>query len=795
MNSKRLVFFLFCAVAFSIGASAARQNETLLRGTIVDIDGVPAGFATAYLSGADGAVVCGTTADADGRFELRAAYGEYKLTVSLVGYKDASQTVRLKDAQMELPAIRLEEDSEMLGEAMVQAVMPKTRITGEGLATSVRGSVLENAGTARDVLGKVPGLIKGRDGLEVIGKGAPQIYINGHKVTDAGELDRLLSHEIQSVEVISNPGAQYDATVRAVVRIRTVKRQGEGFGFNANFSDSQSLTRKENNDPAAAFNANYRNGGMDVFGGVNVSRDSNIQLSDLVQETLGTTSFKQDGTIDADFLEKDFGLNGGFNWQMADNHSVGFKADWNRVGHYSEHILIDDYIFMDGAQYDHLRTSSEGSSGSIIPHTLSTNAYYNGVAGKLGIDLNLDYFNMTDSRRSRSDEESVIDDAMVTTESLSDNKLYAAKLVFTYPVWQGALQFGTEETFSRRSDDYSLQGAAVPASSSRVREDNYAGFVNYGFMVQKLGQLSAGLRYEHVNYAYDDLLGSDSFTKVYDNLFPSASFAGAFGPVQTILSYSARTARPDFSSLSSSIRYNNRYTLQGGNAKLQPQTIQEFSLTSLWKFLTFVVNYNRMDNPIITWAKPYNNEGVIMLQPFNLDRPARMMSAFISATPTVGLWTMGYTVGLQQSWLNVDVADPAQPTVMKTISFNDKPIWIAQLLNTFSLKKGWQLEMNGEYHSPGYAQNAMITNHFLDLSAAVQKAFMRDGSLVLRLEGKDLAGLGYNNIFSDLGSYRLTQSVILDTRRVVFSVRYRFNSAESKYKGTGAGKDARDRMK
>jgi hypothetical protein len=306
--------------------------------------------------------------------------------------------------------------------------------------------------------------------------------------------------------------------------------------------------------------------------------------------------------------------------------------------------------------------------------------------------------------------------------------------------------------------------------------------------------VGAGLRYEHVDYSYDDLLGSESFSKRYDNLFPSLSFAGAFGPVQTILSYSARTARPSFSMLSSAIRYNNRYTLQSGNAKLQPQTLQEFSLTSIWKFLTFVANYNRTDNPIITWAVPYNSEGVIMLQPFNLGVPIRGLSAFLSATPTVGIWTMGYTVGMQQSWLSVDASELGAPS-SKVLSFNDKPIWIAQLLNTFSLKKGWQFELGGQYLSPGYDKNVMVTNHFLDLSAAVQKTMLRDGSLVLRLEGKDLAGLGYYNIFTDLGSYRITQSVITDTRRIVFSVRYRFNSADSKYKGTGAGKDARDRMR
>ena len=219
---KKLITLLTCIFCLGTQIFAARQDETVLRGSLVDASGAPVGFATAYLSAADGRVVTGVTTGEDGRFELRAASGTYTLTVSLVGYLDASQAVTLAGALMELPPIRMEEDTLLLGEAVVQAVMPKTKLTGEGLATSVRGSVLENAGTARDVLGKVPGLIKGQNGLEVIGKGAPLVYINGHKLTDATELDRLQSNEIQSVEVITNPGAQYDATVRAVVRIKTI---------------------------------------------------------------------------------------------------------------------------------------------------------------------------------------------------------------------------------------------------------------------------------------------------------------------------------------------------------------------------------------------------------------------------------------------------------------------------------------------------------------------------------------------------------------------------------------------
>ena len=258
-------------------------------------------------------------------------------------------------------------------------------------------------------------------------------------------------------------------------------------------------------------------------------------------------------------------------------------------------------------------------------------------------------------------------------------------------------------------------------------------------------------------------MGDGSFSRKYDNLFPSVSFAGVLGPVQTMLSYSARTARPGFSMLSTAIRYNNRYTLQGGNATLQPQAIQSLSATALWNFLTLAVSYDRTKDPIITWANLYNDEGVILLKPVNTENPLRTLSAFLVATPTIGPWNISATTGFQKTWLKVG------DTV-----FNDAPIWIARLNNTLTLQKGWQLELGGEYHSPGQQQNITLTNHYFDLTAAVQKTLLKDGSLVLRLEGRDLAYKGHNNVFTNLGHYNITQSVLMDTQRLVFSIRYRF---------------------
>ena len=153
------------------------------RGKVVDESGEPVAYANvAVLSKADSTVVCGTVTGEDGSFNIITGETDGIMMVAMMGYK----TVFLTPADGAV--ITLAADTAMLEGAAVTAVMPKTKLTGEGLQTNVRGSVLENAGTANDVLSKTPGLIKGQNGLEVIGKGSPLVYINGRKVSDSSEL-------------------------------------------------------------------------------------------------------------------------------------------------------------------------------------------------------------------------------------------------------------------------------------------------------------------------------------------------------------------------------------------------------------------------------------------------------------------------------------------------------------------------------------------------------------------------------------------------------------------------------
>ncbi len=770
---------LLPAVAFAAGD---------WKGKVLDDKGEPVPFANVVvLSGADSSVVSGATTAEDGSFNISTDGKDQLMMVSMVGYR----TLYVRAAQN--ITVTLTPDNEYLEGAVVSAVIPKTKLTGDGLQTSVRGTVLETAGTANDVLARTPGIVKSQDGLQVVGKGAPLVYVNGRKLSDLTELDRLQSNEIQSVEVITNPGAQYSANVRSVVRIRTVRHQGDGFGFSAGLTDQQSL-RNPFNDPSGYLNANFRHNGLDVFAGVNAWKYTARQESHMFQQTFGTPEFKQEGELD--FIDNlvGTGVNGGMNWQISDNHSVGFRVEADMTPKDDIRQLIDENVFEDGVQTDHLIAEGNHHIDN-MPFGVSANAYYNGQVGKLGIDFNADYYGMKTSQDAHTVEKSSMgQDDDVRYMSHSGSRMYAAKLVLSYPVWKGALQAGTEDVFSRKNDDYKISSDAVPSSESKVREDNIAFFATYGFYLQKVGQFSAGVRYEHVNYVYDDLKGSDDLNRKYDNVFPTFSYANAFGPVQVQFSYSAKTHRPGFESLSDAIRYHSRYIYQSGNARLQPQTNHDLGLNVNWKWLTMVTQYSHIDGAVSMWSELYNDKGVVLVRPANLDRPVRTLSWFLNAAPTVGIWTLNGTAGLQQQWLTLDMPDPREASGRREVSFSDKPMFFVQLFNTFRLKNDWQIEFGGEFHSKAYSQNAMMTNNFLDVSAAVQKSFF-DNTLVLRLEGSDLAGLGRYDIMTDSGSHIISQTNRMDNQRVKFSVRYNFNTAQSKYKGTGAGADVKSRMK
>ena len=690
----------------------------------------------------------------------------------------------------------------VLNDIVIKGQSPKTKLTGNSMVTRIQGSVLEKSGTAKEMLSKVPGMIQKGDDLEVLGKGTPIYYINGRKMNDKDELKRLRSEEIKEVEVITNPGAQYDATVSAVVRIKTIRRVGTGFGYDVDLSHQQNL-RYGYADPSATVNLRYRHKDVDVFGMVNYwkwdgANESTPSQKSFFMDKGQLRTIEQESTYRHDWCGKGFNYNLGFNWQLAENHSVGARLERHEnlttPIPTTQESVIRQYL-ADGSDYSEEHNKSNQEERDHSPYNWEGNAYYNGKAGKLDIDLNLDFLT-NKTREEQSIEEhrgSALSDYSTTNHT--SNRMYAGKLVLGYPIWKGNLQVGTEMTFVSRKNRYQMTGLALPNSDSHVTEDNVAAFAQYACQIPNVGSVSAGLRYEHVGFDYEDRLNADnSMSRYTDDFFPSLSWANQWGNWQTSLSYTVRTSRPSYWQLSETIQYLNPYSLQQGDPTLKNATRHELDANVRWKWLNLFMSYEQRNNTLTQWSYIYNKEGVILIKNINLPDPVRNFAAFLSATPTWGCYSPSWSLGVQKFFNKFTLADPREASGERVVRYR-KPIGIFDCNNTFRLKHSWQLELCANIMTPGDFINFRLINTSFNLAFVVQKCWLKNDALCLRASITDIFQRTNQDIEMDCGYYTLTQRSRSNNHRLYVSLRYTFNAQKSKYKGTGAGQDAAGRMK
>lgn len=758
--------------------SVATYGQSTYIGKIKDEKNVPLPYANVVaLSLPDSAFVAGTTTDLQGNFKLEQVKEGQLIRISSIGYV----TVYKNTSELNEPDIQMSPDVQALQEVVVQGTHPVVFMKGNALVTDVQNSLLSKAGSASDVLARIPRVSKSKDKFVVFGKGTPLIYINGRLVRDNTELEQLNSTDIKHVELLTTPGAQYDASVKSVIRIKTVKRQGDGFSFDVRSSYYQS----ENTDLIEQANVNYRHAGLDLFGSFDYRLNRTEQISSVEQETNTSSLWQQHSTMQMNGRTEKMSGTFGFNYQINDNHSFG--ARYQMLGYPSSYVNTDilSKVEKNNDFYDQWSSNGIENRDYSLGHQL--NLYYTGTAGKLGIDVNADYYKSDyDATNNTSEQSQEQDDRQIAALNQVKNEMCAGKVVFTYPIWKGQLSFGGEYTYSNRDNNYlSRNESYVPSSCSNISENYIGAFTSYDVQLP-FGMLSAGIRYEHMDFEYsEDKQKIDAQSKNFDNVFPTLSFATQFGQVQAQLSYAATIQRPSYADLSNNVFYINRFTLQQGNPYLLPSITHDISLNVMWKYFQFMLSYQQKKDEIFTWSTQTEaNPELSTISYINFDKMPTL-NAFIGASPTIGFWSPMYGVGVSKQWVNVhtDLAD----LELK------KPALNVMLNNTFTLPKNFLINLDFTFQGKGNYQNIYMMKNMYILNLAISKSFFND-ALNVELRGNDLfhqqkdASRAYMN--------RLTayQANCYDSREFAITVRYRFNTAQSKYKGSGAGERTKARF-
>ena len=765
---KRIVLVsMMCLVAI---ASTAQS----ISGRVIDEQSQPMPFANVVLvSRADSAFIAGVVTKDDGTFSISTDKQDGLLKVTSVGY-----TTKFLDARTgNVGDIQMQPDTQMLGEVVVKGSRPLVKMKDDALVTTVEGSYLSKTGTAGDVLGKIPGVISNHGGVEVLGRGTPLIYINGRQMRNQSELDQLSSDQIKDVEVVMTPGAKYDATVKAVIRIKTIRPVGEGFSFN-------SRTVAGVNHYVYGLeelNLNYRTGGLDIFGMAEYENRRSRQTNDSRQDTYLQSHYQQNSLMH--YYNKNQMLAGklGFNYMLNDKHSIGMtytvtSRPNSQTSDYFTTMLI-------GQQTDDQITGRGKVDGDDIQHIIS--GYYAGQTGKWSLDANADVLLQKQNSDNLTFEDATQgDNRTVTTRNDVKNRLYAAKFVAGHPLWKGKLEIGAEGSYVHRTDVFGNVENIISASDTKIEENSTAAFVQ---LMQRLNKLTliAGLRYEFLDSRYYEggvKMGDESRT--YSDLFPSLMLMYPLKNVRARLSYSRNINRPAFSQLSGNVKYINRYTYESGNPYLKPSYRDNLSLALNYKWLTGMIDYARVHDYIITSYSSYKDDPTIALLRKDNARGYDNLSLMVSVAPTFGKYHPQLMVATQMQ--NLEVQYRGETKKMNS------PMTIVRFNNAINLPFDSWLNADFSWRSAGDTENIHLAQSW-QFDISLYKAFWND-RLTVKLACTDLFGSIRQKatIYSDIREIYLDKR--LDTRNLELTVRYNFNPAKSKYRGQGAGNDVKSRF-
>ncbi len=762
-------------MAFILPICVSAQN--IFKGKVLDEQSLPLPFANVVLiDQRDSAYIVGTVTKNDGSFTIETDRNHCILKLSRIGYN----TILVKAKHGNLGNIIMQSDTLALKELIVHGHIRTFKQTSEGIQTNVEGTALSKLGTGEDVLIHIPGIIKKQDAFEVFGKGTPLIYINGRLMRDPLELDQMKSENIKNIELITTPGAKYDASVKAVVKIRTKTAQGEGFGFDFRSSYFQS----ENTDIVEQLNWNYRHAHLDVFGTSYYGIDNGhfpTTTTTLVQvDTLWRQNFAQDYTPQ----KQSFGNTIGANYLLNDTNSIGIRYTLTLRPDNQTTTSLNSNVTANNNYFDELNNVICADVGYRPAHLL--NAYYKGKIGKAEIDFNTDYlYNRKNNHTIYSEQSTSMESRIVSSDNTERNELFASRLTVDFPLLGGGLIVGTEYTHTNRNDDYINPEKYVPTSFAKLKESHIAPFAEYRREISLL-QFAAGLRYEWVNFDYyENNLRLNGQSRSFGNLFPSLSAGMQIGDVQMQLSYAAKTRRPTYQQLSNNVTYGNRFLLQSGNPLLNHEYIHDFSLIGVWDFLQLSIGYNNRRNAIIYWAEQQKGNSAVTRVTHKNIPSLKSISAQVALSPSFGIWSPEISIGMQKQWFTLY-------TDIETYKLN-KPIFQLNIDNHFDFGHGWVVSADTYLTTKGHSENCYDTRNKGAFNFSITKPLLNN-HLSVQLKVSDLFHTEKQGVLLYAGAMQSEQISWYDSREFSFTLRYKFNTTRSKYKGTGAGLEEKNRL-
>jgi len=754
-----------------------QKTKRHLKGTIIDEQGRPLAFANiAILNPADSTLLSGGVSNEAGQFVVPYEQQKILVRITFIGYK----TVWRLSTQENLGTIQLQRDSYTIKGVVVKGAIPQYKMTNGGVDVNVAGTLLSNMGSALNVLSELPRVSVDGDKVSVFAKGKPEIYINSKKVRDINELRELKSTDIKSVEVITNPGAQYNASIKSVIRIKTIRRMNEGLSF----SSQTNVSYNSEWNGSEQVRASYRQKKLEVFTQLNYYNSCHKEKDDITQIiTAPQEEVKSNIIANIKGRYQMLGGKAGFNLNLDADNSIGATYTIQKPFQSTFDWEGTEAVWINGQEAGVLDKKDRTKDSSKPIHNID--AYY---AGKLGMfSVNIDgtlYWGNSNREDDMNEISRELDSRRVLTQSTNHDQLQAVKLVMGHPIAKGQLTFGTEASHTYIHSIYLSNYEPIPSTDNEINENHVALFAEYNLPLNKQWSLRAGVRYEHASNEYLSFGERlDDRSRVYDDLFPNLSISWQKEKLGAELTYGKTVSRPSYGALTRHLQYDSRYMYEGGNPLLHPQFDHDISLNLVYSWFYFSAAYSYSKECMMQLTNLYEGQAISLTKWENLEQ-FQMVNASLVASPKFGWYQPQFTLLYRQQ-----IFDGKPYGITQNLQ---KPRFEVRLNNRFTLSKSAFISLNLR----GFTNNSNSTinnkgRFITDLK--FYKGFNKN-RWALNIDINDLF---YQNIecwegYGDRVFF--TKEGYNNRRRVSVTLTYNFNQKRSKYKGTGAGNDEKNRL-
>ena len=764
----------------------------------------------------DSTILLGSLVDEKGFFEIEhVPFGAYKLTVSFLGYKDFTQSPIIVSPPekiiINLGTLKITEDSKTLEEVQVTAERNYMQVNAEKKVFNMDKNNLATGGSAIDALKQVSVVEVDQDGsLSMRGSGNLRVFINGKPsgITASNTkavLDAIPSSQIESIEVINNPSAKYDAEGEVGI-INIVLKKNLKKGLNGNFTIGYGTKYDAN----TGITINYRKNNISFTTSYNFRfvESYNKSTSDRYNFFSGKSPYYLNTLSKGTNNNFSNTINSSLDWDFKPKNSLSFnvvlsESNEKEKGKVRTNFLdsISDYIYAYN-RYENTKNLNWNSEvNSSYRRVFKDNNNDLVIAGNYAfsdkkstpiytqktIDINNHELNNVDLLQ-RNKNNSVAHAGFIQADYAQPFKKSKSKLEIGY-------KFSVRNFINELYADSLLSNTQQYVFDSSISnkfnylEKIHAAYAIFGGSVKKFFNYKAGIRLENTNINIHQNVGNQSYKQKYFDYFPSASFSFNLKKGHSLsLSYSKRINRPSAWQLNPFGDYSDPYNIMTGNPNMKPAYTHAVELTHVknidlkpWKkdstfhrslFFSTTVYYRYAYN-VFTRFKTIDTLGKSIINFDNLSNGQNIGVEFTNRTNLFRWWNFVLSANLYYNQIKGNVPNGEVDATTNSFQYN------LRMMNTFNINKKSSIQFMVVYRSKiKFLQGEIKPMVFANIGFKYD--FLKDNKASITINVSDIFHTQYFGATTNGKAFNSTVKYNWESTvgNIVFT--YRFGKSESK---------------